>query len=157
MRTTALVVSRIVAEHEEAEKFNADLEAMLERRTKLVKWLQLQAEAECAKLTMEYAYGVVSAQGEPFISSEALVGSPIRVSRIWLNKAEWEAVARLYGYKCPEVPERVLSPIYYRVGKVVVRLPGPGYEVVKHNVLVSDEEWNNLKQGQVPETLLNGR
>lgn len=150
----AIVVASIIATHELAAEFNTNLAGLFDRRKEIVINLVEESKVQYAKLSFEFAYSVISARNEPFLEPDVMANDPIRVVRVWVNKEAWLAVSLRNGVKVPPIPERTISSIYYRVDGVLVKAGNSGYDLMRSNVKVSDEQWSALKNGDTTGLLL---
>lgn len=148
MTTPILIVAGIKAEHPAAQEFNSELQKLAARRKGVVSDLISQSKAELSKLKLQYHYHVVEATREPFLPESVKASDPVRVVRTWVNKLAFMELAVLFGVAAPEVPEQIVSHVYYRIGNVMVKAEGHGRDVLNVNVPVTDQEWNELKAGR---------
>lgn len=154
MSDKVLAVTRIHAKHDKATEFNTELEMMAEKRKCVVGFLGTEFKRESSGLTMVYTYAVVDAKQEPFLPESVKNAEPIRVVRTWVNKERFMYLSLLFGVKAPDVPDRTVSHIYYRINGLLVKAEGAGRDLLHTNIQISDEEWANLRSGCPDDKLL---
>lgn len=148
------VVAPIRAEHEDAIQFNKELTCLALKRARVVSELELAAKKLKAAMSVVFVFRIVDASTEAFLPAEARDADAIRVVRVWKNKDEFDAVSRRYGFTVISIKETTVSPIYYRINGVLVKV-GSGVDVLQTNSrVVSDDEWKQLKHGHIHERLL---
>lgn len=75
----------------------------------------------------------------------------VRLIVYLLNKEDYEEHLRLFGSINGRWDERLNSVLYYRDEDNILTHKGGGYILLKDPKLCSDEEWEAIKKGDIPE------
>lgn len=73
-----------------------------------------------------------------------------------LNKQDFEDFLNKYGYVHGMPEDKLHSVTYWRLNGVLLHVGG-GYIILQYNVPCSDEEWEAIKQGNIPPKFLEKR
>lgn len=145
-----LICSRIHGEHHDAVEFNQRLEKMCDQRVAIVAKLKAEAEFIYKSLKKRYTFEAKDCSAEPFIPA-AVKADCVRLVKRWDNKNVYDNVLRLYGVGCgDEISEVACSVVYYYQNGLLLQVVGTGKMVLKPNQPITQQEWEELKRGNVP-------
>ena len=111
----------------------------------------------CKKLKAKYSYSAVVGKSDDLPSCHCVPKGleTLRILRRLTNKDIFVKHLQYYGICSNFVASKdeEASPYYFRIDDHLYHVGG-GHLILKDFVKVSDEEWQLLKEGEVPERLL---
>jgi hypothetical protein len=130
---------------------------MLSERVALAAWLKDQAEQQYANMPKLYVFKAKCAKEEKYLPALVKNLEPLRLTRKWINKDDFERVAAEFGHAVDGASQEqtVLSVVYYRHAGMLLSVAGSGAHLVKANSPITDEEWEFMQMGFVTSKLKN--
>lgn len=128
-------------------------EAELNKEIKRVENLaREQSRDELKKVPATYTYKVTVATMQTGYFDP--VGS-IRIIRKQTNRAKWDAIVAKYGHSVSSLPNaQVQSVAYFLAEGNILTHTGGGYLLLTDPVHITQDEWEAIKAGNIPERLL---
>ena len=131
----------------------------LEKRIRQLK-REVEEENKEARKLLKPVYSskvTVAVQKTTSWSTEIPVGAKyVVIQQTLLNKAEFDAHCAYYGSLMSPPNDSVSSVRYFRTEEKILTHDGGGHLLLKDVQTCSDEEWEAVKSGQIPEKFLRG-
>lgn len=157
--TSYATLSKIHPKRRAIKNLQEKIQSLEEKITHLRSDLQEAEKAARAKLRPEYEYQVFVGNTNELRFREFYRDLPedvetVQIVERLLNKDAFDRHLHYFG-ACANYPKpKSTSVRYFRVGKVLCHV-GVGHLILKDYIEVSDEEWESLKKGQIPERLIS--